>query len=423
MNNGIIKRVIILGFLSVAGIIAMQTYWMLSAWSIHEEDFNKKVNLALFNTAKSIVERNEGTLPNRDIIKRKTSNYYIVNVEGEVNSNDLEYFLYKEFTALALYVDFEYAVFDCYTNEMVYGNFCRYNPDIKNNIALGDLAKDREFTYYFGVKFPTLPGFLIGKMQLSIFFSILLFFTVLFFAYSMFVILRQKKLSEQQKDFINNMTHEFKTPISTIKISAEVFLSDENIKEDKRLFQYAKIIKEQNIRLNNQVEKVLQISKIEEGALDLKKENINLSLLMADVIVSCDVKIQNLHGILTQNIAPDLWVKADKLHLNNILHNLLDNAIKYCGENIPEINVTLNRNDRFIKLIICDKGLGMAKEYQAKVFEKFYRIPTGDIHDVKGFGLGLYYVKSICMAHKWKINLQSEKNEGTCITIKMKQQR
>ena len=125
MSSGIIKRVIILGVLALTGIVTMQTYWVLSAWSIHEEEFNKKVNLALFNTAKDIVRINNGTLPSRDIIKRKTSNYYIVNIENEVNADYLEYVLQKEFEHLALNIDFEYAVFDCHTDEMVYGNYCR----------------------------------------------------------------------------------------------------------------------------------------------------------------------------------------------------------------------------------------------------------------------------------------------------------
>lgn len=412
--------VTILGVLSVTGIIAMQSYWVLSAWSLNEEEFNQKVNLALFNTAKSIVELNDGTLPSRDIIKRKSSNYYIVNVEDEINADYLEFLLQKELEALALNVDFEYAVFDCHTNAMVYGNYCRYNPEVKNDIELGDLPKDSQFTYYFGVKFPARAGYLIGKIQLSIFFSILLFFTVLFFAYTMFVILRQKRLSEQQKDFINNMTHEFKTPISTIKISSDVFLNSPLVQADNRLLQYASIIKEQNQRLNNQVEKVLQISQIEEGALELKKEKINISALIHEVLLSCNLKIENLGGTLIENITPGLWVKADRLHLNNISHNLLDNAIKYCVEK-PEIKVVLKKAGKKIKLEIKDKGLGIASEYQSKVFEKFYRIPTGNIHNVKGFGLGLYYVKSICKAHKWKIDLKSEENKGICITIEMKE--
>jgi two-component system phosphate regulon sensor histidine kinase PhoR len=418
MTSGIIKRVIILGVLALTGIIAMQTYWVLSAWSIHEEEFNQKVNLALYNTAKDIVRLNDGTLPSRDIIKRKTSNYYIVNIEDEINADYLEYVLQKEFEHLALNVDFEYAVFDCHTNEMVYGNYCTYSPDAKHNTELGDLPKDSQFTYYFGVKFPSMPGYLMGKMQLSIVFSVLMFLTVLFFAYSMFVILRQKRLSEQQKDFINNMTHEFKTPISTIKISSDVFLNHPEIQSDERLFQYANIIKEQNQRLNSQVEKVLQVSRIEKGGLEIKAEPLDLSLLTKEALKSCDVKVENLNGSLSTEIEDHLYVLADKLHLNNILHNLFDNAIKYCKA-IPEITVIARKKDNFVYLEVKDKGLGIPAEYQAKVFDKFFRVPTGNIHNVKGFGLGLYYVRSICKSHHWKIELESKEGEGTCISIKM----
>ncbi|MCB0650750.1 MAG: HAMP domain-containing histidine kinase [Saprospiraceae bacterium] len=418
MSSGIIKRVIILGVLALTGIVTMQTYWVLSAWSIHEEEFNKKVNLALFNTAKDIVRINNGTLPSRDIIKRKTSNYYIVNIENEVNADYLEYVLQKEFEHLALNIDFEYAVFDCHTDEMVYGNYCRYSPDAKVNAELGNLPKDSQFTYYFGVKFPTLPGYLIGKMQLSIFFSVLMLLTVIFFAYSMFVILRQKRLSEQQKDFINNMTHEFKTPISTIKISSDVFLNHPGVQADDRLFQYASIIHEQNQRLNNQVEKVLQISRIEKGGLEIKPELLDFSILVKEALKSCDARVDNLHGHLNTIIEEPLWIKADKLHLTNILHNLFDNAIKYCKK-APDIEVVVDKKNNFVYFKICDKGIGIPKEYQPKIFEKFFRVPTGNIHNVKGFGLGLYYVKSICRAHHWKIEMKSEEGEGTCFQIRI----
>ncbi len=418
MSSGIIKRVIILGVLALTGIVAMQTYWVLSAWTIHEEEFNKKVNLALFNTAKNIVRLNNGTLPSRDIVKRKTSNYYIVNIEDEINSEYLEYALQKEFEHLALNVDFEYAVFDCHTDEMVYGNYCRYSPDQKANVELGDLPKDSQFTYYFGVKFPTLPGYLMGKMQLSIVFSVFMLLTVLFFAYSMFVILRQKRLSEQQKDFINNMTHEFKTPISTIKISSDVFLNHPEVQSDDRLFQYASIIQEQNQRLNNQVEKVLQISRIEKGGLKIKPELVHFSALLTEALKSCDARIENRGGKLTINVQEGLWLNADKLHLSNILHNLFDNAIKYCKD-VPEVTVNAVEKKGYVNLEVCDEGLGIPREYQPKVFDKFFRVPTGNIHNVKGFGLGLYYVKSICRAHNWKIDMESEDGEGTCFRIRM----
>lgn len=417
MKNSTILRVVFLGVIAMMGIIGMQSYWVISTWNINEDEFNKKVNYALYNVAKSLADLSNGSLPSRGIIKKRTSNYYVVNIEAEIDANHLEYFLQKEFEAQALNVDFEYSVYNCNNDMMEYGNYCSYSPDGKQRVELGNLPKYDEFTYYFGVKFPTRSGYLLGKMQLSIFLSVILFVTIIFFTYSMVVILQQQRLSKMQKDFINNMTHEFKTPISTIKISADVFLGNEKIKEDQRLSRYASIIKEQNQRLNKQVEKVLRLAKIEGERFELKREMINLESLMEPILRAAALKVEKMGGTLCYQFeATKKEIYADPLHLTNILHNLIDNAIKYC-RNTPSIQVGTENNGGQLKLNINDKGLGIPKEYQTKIFQKFFRVPTGNVHNVKGFGLGLYYVKSICQAHGWKLKLDSTPGEGTNVAI------
>ena len=417
MKNSTILRVMILGAIAIIGIIGVQAYWVVSTWNINEEEFDQKINLALYEVACSLVEMNNGELPPRNIINRRTSNYYVVNIDSEIDANNLEYFLQKEFERLALYVDFEYAVYDCTTNKMVYGNYCSYSPGAKKDLELGNLPKDDKFTYYFSVKFPTRSSFLFGQMQLSIFFSSILLVVILFFAYSMFVILRQKRLSELQKDFINNMTHEFKTPISTIKIAADVFLNHAVVREDGRLHRYAQIVKEQNQRLNNQVEKVLQLAKIERGNFELKRERILLEEVLQSIINSAAMKVEKQGGMLTSRIdIGETAIMADRLHLTNILHNLLDNALKYCQEE-PRLALSARVRDGEARITIADQGVGMPKEHLHKLFNKFYRIPTGNVHKVKGFGLGLYYVKSICDAHGWRIRLDSQEGKGTCVHL------
>lgn len=417
MKNRTITQVVILGTIAIAGIIAMQSYWVVSTWNINEEEFNQKVNLALYNVASALADMNGTTLPTRNIVKQRTTNYYVVNTAYEIDTKSLEYFLQRELEALALNIDFEYAVFDCHTNEMVYGNYCSYSPDGIRDVQLGILPKYDEFTYYFGVKFPTRSGYLFSKMQLSIVLSIILLITVLFFGYSMFVILRQKRLSEMQKDFINNMTHEFKTPISTIKISADVFLNEPQIQQDKRLARYAGIIKEQNQRLNSQVENVLQLARIERGNFELKPERFALHEVLRDIANSAQVKIEKLGGQFCTQFAPEnICVKADRLHFSNVMHNLLDNAMKYCKEK-PDVRLQTERLGNQVRISIADRGIGISKEQQGKVFDKFYRVPTGNVHNVKGFGLGLFYVRTICRKHGWKLHLQSTEGEGTTVQI------
>ncbi len=418
MNSSTIRIVVLLGAIAIIGILGIQTYWVVSSWNLNEEEFDQKVHFVLLNVAKSLVELKGGTLP-KDVIKRQTSNYYIVNLEIEIDANELDYYLRHEFQELGMIVNFEYAIHDCSSNEMVYGRYIRFTEDEKKDVKLGELPKYEDLTYYFGVKFPDRSGYLLGKMQLSVFFSIILIITVLFFMYSMFVILRQKRLSEMQKDFINNMTHEFKTPISTIKVSSDVFLNNPVIQKDKRLHRYAQIMKEQNERLNTQVEKVLQLAKIERESFKLNPEEIDIHHLLHPILDSSQVMIIEKNGtLIKQLLANNHTLLADPLHLTNILHNLLDNAVKYC-KTVPEVLVRTENINETLCLSIIDKGIGIKKEFQQKIFTKFYRVPTGNVHNVKGFGLGLYYVKNVCDAHGWKLELNSKLNEGTSIRIFM----
>lgn len=418
MQNSSINRVIILGVIALMGAVSMQAYYVISTWDINEDEFRKKVNLALYNVAKELAELNDAELPTREVINQRTNNYYIVNVEYEIDKANLEYFLQKHLEALAVNIDFEYAVFNCNTNNMEYGGYCSYEPGREIKTVETDLPEDNKFVYYFGVRFPTRSGYLLGKMQLNIFLAGVLLLVVLFFGYSMSVILRQRRLSNMQKDFINNMTHEFKTPISTIKISTDVFLNNAVIRENDRLFQYANIIQQQNQRLNHQVEKVLQLAKIEDHNFDLKRETVVLNEVLNNIVESTRLRVEEMNGQFEANIPEDsISIFADPLHLTNILHNLIDNAIKYCKAQ-PDIRIDLQMvNKRKLIFVIKDHGIGIKKEFQAKIFDKFYRVPTGDIHDVKGFGLGLFYVKSVCDSHGWKLRLKSEEEKGTTVYI------
>jgi len=417
MKNSTIFRVIVLGVIAIAGITGMQSYWVISSWNLHEEEFHKKASLALYNTARSLADLKGYTLPMRNIVRQRSGNYYVVNISYEIDTEDLEFFLQRELESLALNVDFEYAVFDCETDEMVYGNYVSYAPPSKVLQKTGELPKHSEFTYYFGVKFPTRPDYLFDRIQLSIIFSVILFVTVIFFAYSMRIMLRQKQLSETQKDFINNMTHEFKTPISTMGISADVLLRHPVVQADPRLMQYAGIIREQNERLNHQVEKVLQLARMERGNFSIKEELVLLDDFMAETIRAMSIQAEQRGGqIVGEFGAAACMVKADRLHLTNVINNLLDNAIKYCRA-APYIVVSTQCAGNRVILLIRDNGIGISREYQRKVFDKFFRVPTGNTHDVKGFGLGLYYVYNICLSHRWKIRLESQPGVGTEVQI------
>lgn len=223
--------------------------------------------------------------------------------------------------------------------------------------------------------------------------------------------MEQKRLSELQKDFINNMTHEFKTPLSSIKIAADFLATDPHVKNDGRLHRYVQIIKDQNLRLNNQVEKVLNVAHMEKDSIELKKEVFEINETLSSVINNESLKLK--HGNISFNgtIQP-VYILADKLHFINVVANMIDNAIKYSGED-PKVDISLQESDHAIQMHIKDNGIGIDKDNIKKLFEKFFRVSTGDVHNVKGFGLGLYYVNNICNSHGWKIRVESEINEGT----------
>ncbi len=421
MKNSTIKRVVIFGSLAIIGILGIQTYLLMNTWNAEEKEFQERVTIALQNVAREF-EKLGSSPPAYDLINQVSSNYYVVNINDQIRANDLEHFLRRELEKVGLREDFEYGIYNCDSRKMAYGKYISYssNTNPKVNVPKEQLPVYDDYLYYFGVRFPNRISQILSSISLTLIFSGILVVTILFFLYSMFIILRQKRLSEMQKDFINNMTHEFKTPISTIRISAEVFMKSPEIAGNPRLQQYATIIQEQNQRLNNQVEKVLQLARIERDNFKLNLEELDLHAVVNGILQSFRIQVEKQGGTLTCMLnASSSIVKADKLHLTNILHNIVDNAIKYCVD-VPHVSIrTVNAANGKLLLTIEDAGVGIPKEHLSRIFEKFFRVPTGDVHNVKGFGLGLFYTKNICDAHGWKISIDSELNKGTVVTILM----
>jgi two-component system phosphate regulon sensor histidine kinase PhoR len=274
---------------------------------------------------------------------------------------------------------------------------------------------------YFGVYFPLKERYLFRQMGFWVFSSIILLLVTVFLGYAIFVLMKQRRLSEIRRDFINNMTHEFKTPISTIALSTEVLLKPETIDDPDRVRKYAGIIRKENVRMHQQVEKVLQAATLEKDDLRLTREPLDLHDLVQDAITTVRAALAEREGSITLSLeATSATIYADKVHLSNIIYNLLDNAIKYCKSR-PEIVVSTRNAKQGIVLSVKDNGIGISKEAQRHVFTKFYRVPTGNVHDVKGFGLGLSYVKLMVEAHGGTIRLQSQPGVGSTFEIYLPQ--
>jgi two-component system phosphate regulon sensor histidine kinase PhoR len=424
MTNRTIRQVVILGAIAIVALVSVQTYWIVRMWDLQEQDFDRRVRQALLETARDLARIGPFVLEDANLIQQVQSNYYIVNINNQFDEASLEFYLQKSFENQGLQEDFQYGIFDCSSNQMVSGRLVKYRKKAEGEGSVQLDAPlpahhDSDLIYYFGVRFPNKEVNILSSMRLVIAFTLLVFMAVLFFIYTIYIILQQKQLSELQRDFINNMTHEFKTPIATINISTDVFLQSPLIRNDPRLSRYATIIKEQIMRLNVQVEKVLQLAKLEREHLELNLEEVDVSELIKGLQPSLELKTEEKKGVLHLNLQTDhAWVRADRLHLTNVLHNLVDNGVKY-SKSPPNIEVSLSLVNSHVELAVKDQGIGIAPEHQKHIFKKFYRVPTGNVHNVKGFGLGLYYVHTICREHRWKLHLDSEPGRGTTVSIHM----
>ena len=245
----------------------------------------------------------------------------------------------------------------------------------------------------------------------------LLLVLIFIFSYTLYAILRQKKISEMKSDFINNMTHEFKTPVATIMIASEA-LKDPEITEDKnRIKRLAGIIYDENMRLGNHIERVLSIARLEKKELHLEWEPVDINDLIVAVTDSMSLQLQKREANVVLNLdAENSTVNGDELHLSNIIYNLIDNANKYSAEP-PRIVITTRNSNKSLIIDVADEGIGMEKDHTKRIFDQFYRVPTGNLHDVKGFGLGLNYVRDIVTQMKGSIKVSSEKDKGTVFEI------
>lgn len=268
--------------------------------------------------------------------------------------------------------------------------------------------------------FPNKGAILMGNMATMLFSSgALLLILIGCFAYTLFTILRQKKVSEMKTDFINNMTHEFKTPVATIMIASESLRDPEIANNEQRVSRLANIIYDENVRLGSHIERVLNIARIEKNNLKLEKQDVIIDELAQIVVDSMELQLQKQGAVLNMQLdAEGAIVEGDELHLSNVLYNLLDNAIKYSKET-PEISISTRKNNKHVFVTVEDKGIGMSRDQLSKIFEQFYRIPTGNRHDVKGFGLGLSYVNDIIKRMGGKIQVKSEKDKGTTFEVSL----
>jgi two-component system phosphate regulon sensor histidine kinase PhoR len=278
-----------------------------------------------------------------------------------------------------------------------------------------DIIRDPGMLY---LSFPDKNAAIFNTMRVTMASSGILLLVLLFiFSYTLYTILRQKKVSEMKNDFINNMTHEFKTPVATIMIASEALKDPEVVEDTSRINRLAGIIYDENVRLGNHIERVLSIARLEKNELQLERNAVDMNDLIVAVTDSMHLQLQKHGATLSLKLdALQSTIVGDELHLSNVMYNLLDNAIKYSAD-APQITCRTRNTERSLIIEVADQGIGITKEHSKRIFDQFYRVPTGNLHDVKGFGLGLNYVQDIVKQLGGTIKVQSEKDKGTVFII------
>ena len=341
-----------------------------------------------------------------------------------ISPKGIEQLIRYELNNVGIRTNFQYAVIDNFRN--IVPKYHSKDFNTKNwekelpvivNLFPNDIITGWA-PYKLVVLFPDINTYLYKSQAGLLIFSLLftLFILITFFV-TIKMILFQKKVSEIKTDFINNMTHEFKTPIATISLASDNISNEKVIHNPEMIRSFLNIIKEENKRMNSQVERVLQMSLIEKKDFSIVKAEIDIHQLISKAIDKIKLQLNERGGeIKTQLNATNSKISCDEIHLTNVMVNLLENAIKYSKDK-PEITITTDDRSKGILIVVEDKGIGMTKEQQSKIFEKFYRAEGGNVHNVKGFGLGLSYVKAVIDAHNGEIKVESEKDAGTKFVI------
>ena len=353
------------------------------------------------------------------VLNKLLSNDKSISLDLDVSA--IQNMIFKALSIRNINIDFAFIVVNTISKEIVLSNSENikiFNSIYKINLFENDLIEsDLELRLYF----PNKDTFLMKGSQMNLFFSLIFIIIVIIcFYYVVLKVFEQKKLSDIKNEFIDNMTHELKTPISTISLACEVLMDVDLNRSSKIKDKYIGIIDDENKRLSSQVERVLQIATLEKGNLKLDFKRLDIHLILAKAVDIIKFKIEKRKGIITQKLdARNSYINGNGVHLLNIINNLLDNSNKYSVEN-PDILVKTYNKDDSLFVEIADKGIGIKKGNFNKIFDKFFREPQGNVHNVKGFGLGLSYVKNMLEKHDASIQVISDKNKGSVFLIKFK---
>jgi two-component system, OmpR family, phosphate regulon sensor histidine kinase PhoR len=426
--------------LSLIGIIVIQVSWIKNMVMLREEQIKHSVEEATKAVAAQLAEH-KGSYAAGGNSKRGllTDDFSLdfskpLNIGQRVDMEEVKKKFVKAFLANDLKdIRFEFGIasFDNNDNtifEKVTANFMVSFEDTINNYTKyvglealsGTAGENLSTSEVLVVVIPNIKSLVYRSLQWRIATSIA-FTIIILAAFSLTVrtMLRQKKLAKIKNDFINNMTHEFKTPIATISLAVDAMRNEKVLEDREKINYFNSIIKEENQRMNRQVETILKASQLEKQEVDLNLKPVHIHDVIKDVVDNFALQLEDRKGKVEMSLdAQNDTIEADEVHLSNLVNNLVDNALKYSKENTPPVvKVSTHSNGKKFSLKIEDNGIGMNRDTLKKIFERFYRAHTGNIHNVKGFGLGLSYVKTMVEAHDGDIKAESILGKGSTFTV------
>jgi two-component system phosphate regulon sensor histidine kinase PhoR len=391
--------------LALATVLIIQVNWIIQTAKMKEELFNEKANMVLSKTAEGL---SSDTAAFRKMVVHVNRN--------EANRIDSLFNHYMK--RYNIHIDYSFEAKSVpLTDKTVDHPASKFYQSQPGSYKTCIGAEDNKNALELKLFFPKKEQFILAEMGLPFITSVLLILVVLITSWQTILSLRkEKKIAAHTRDFLNNMTHEFKTPLTNISLAGKMILKDLNGPANK-VKHYSEIILEENEKLSYQVEQVLSMTALERGEIPLKKMLLDFHQLIHDALNCLTIQIENKQGQIKSDLeAKQFILSGDKTHLSNALCNLIENALKYSKEQ-PQLFIQTANDNQHLIIKVTDKGIGIEKEYQKKVFEKFFRVSTGDVHEVKGFGLGLAYTKKIFELHSGTIELQSEKGVGSTFTI------
>jgi two-component system phosphate regulon sensor histidine kinase PhoR len=414
MRKNSFLLIIFINSMALLGLFFTQVYWVREAYGLIEDQFASSVRIAMKGVANQMLSYELKVLDKSIPSGMDSSEYNLPDVHN-LNLNLLEFKINEEFRCMQVGNDYEFAVVDLWERSIITGKFDRYGNELiasPHQIILVGFRDPERYVLsaYFPGQHEMILKSLMNWIIVSVIFAVVL---IIGFPVSLYIFNRQKKVSDMKSDFINNMTHEFKTPIATISLASEMLMKKAIQEDPARTQRYARIIFDENTRLQNHVEQILSVSLLDRGQFRLKKREIDIHEIISEVVENFGITVKERGGEINTHFCSNQFIiHADKEHLTNVIINLLDNANKYSPEK-PWIRIGTQSTDNGIIISVEDRGVGINLENQQQIFKNLYRIPTGNLYNVKGFGIGLYYVKTIVEAHGGHINLKSEPNKGS----------